>query len=206
MNEIGEVVPKPSDSNNPRRVAVHEAGHAVASWAVGIKVHKIELAEGDKPLVWTDGSLHPDVAAWVIHSSRIDENVHYYPPKNETDQQAFRYYKSSIELELSVSFAGVVAESTYTGEDAEILLTKGGKSDAKNILMLLAVLKKMGVNEAEIDRIRTDALNQARLLVSRYQWEIIGIAMILAQWEVLWGDEFYSYMMLFTKRDLRPAV
>lgn len=193
-----------SDENNIRRIAIHEAGHAVIAWAMGVKVHKIELADGDEPLVGYDGALHPEIAGWVINSCSIDVRGDFYKPITDGDLAAFTYYKACIENELAVSFAGVAAESIYTGKDIDSLLISGGKSDNKNIDSLLSVLKKMGMNDAEISTVRTKALNKTIELVNHYQWEITGIAMILSKWEIIWADEFYSYMTLFTKRKLCP--
>lgn len=189
-----------------RRIAIHEAGHAVIAWAMGVKVHKIELADGDEVLIDPNGSPRPDVAAWVINSTGIDPQADFWPPKNNVDRFAYKLYKSRIEQELPVKFAGVVAESIYTGESVEALLEKGGRQDAEHISSHLSILRRMGADDADILSVRHAALEKAVHLVNHYQWEITGIAMILAKWEILWADEFYNYMELFTKQNLRAAV
>ncbi len=50
-----------------REIAIHEAGHAVIAWAMGVKVLKLEIAGGE-PLVDFQGVSYPNVAGWVINS------------------------------------------------------------------------------------------------------------------------------------------
>ncbi|MBW5870490.1 hypothetical protein [Yersinia enterocolitica] len=181
-----------------REIAIHEAGHAVIAWAMGVKVLKLEIAGGE-PLVDFQGVSYPNVAGWVINSMGVNTNSCFWPPQNDADRMAYRYYKARIEQELPILFAGVAAESVYSRKSVDELLTQGGKHDSKCIAEYLDVLRQMGMDETEVLATCNAAQDKAVELVNQYQWEITGIALILARWEVLWGDEFYHYMTLFTK-------
>lgn len=194
----------PIDSE-ARFVAIHEASHAVIAWALGVKVHKIEMAENDIPLKGLDGNDRPSDAGHVFHTAGISHPDEFWAPRTEDEQRACAYYRSVIDNELCISFAGVVANVESSGGCIEEMLTQRGRGDALNIEESISVLRKMGCDDSETHSIRSLALQKTQQLVRHYWWEITGIAMILLRWGIIWGDEFYNYMMLFTKRDMRPA-
>lgn len=190
-----------------RSTAIHEAGHAVAAWYMRCRVYKTEIKTGDEPLVDMKGESDKDVLGWVFSDRGVfTGNGEFWKPENEADLLAARYYRGRIDMALPVCFAGVVAESVYTGENVDELFKNGGRRDAESISELLSVLRKMGDSEDEILSVRDNALNTAKVIVKRLWWEITGIAMILLRWEILHDDEFYYYMKLFTRTERCPAT
>ncbi|EAB3265236.1 TPA: hypothetical protein G8W54_004525 [Salmonella enterica] len=190
-----------------RSTAIHEAGHAVVAWYMRCRVYKAEIKTGDEPLVDLKGESDNEVIGWVFSDQGVfTGNGEFWKPETEADLFIARYYRGKIDMALPVCFAGVVAESVYTGESIDELLKNGGRRDAEDISKLLSVLRKMGDSEDEILSVRDEALNTAKIIVERLWWEITGIAMILLRWEILHDDEFYYYMKLFTRTERYPST
>lgn len=180
-----------------RRVALHEAGHAVAAWFLGSREVEIALAGTERVAHTLLGGAVSDCRGVAIHlscSPRSVTDLH----KSAFDLQCNR---DSISRGIIVALAGVVAESAFCGIEISELLKAGGKSDAESIQNLIEVYAATGVTDLETKNIYQKSLIRAENLVAYRWWEIIAVAKILEYQKHIRSHYFSSVMGML---DLDP--
>ncbi|WP_294900551.1 hypothetical protein [Tatumella sp. UBA2305] len=155
MNE-GRIIRNSREPLWDRRMAVHEAGHAIAAWLNGANDVEIVLADEFGVAKGANGNIAEGCRAACFHSV-----VHG---------------QDEILIRLIILFAGVMAEHIYTGESADELLKKTGKGDYSDIREYLDKYRLSGATEDERIAMYGRAHTISLALIKRYWWEVIALA------------------------------
>jgi hypothetical protein len=112
----------------------HEAGHAVAGWALGFPIKSVMIMTGEQMRAGGPEGLVDYGVGWGTRAARM---------KSASDLPLFerriisKSFREEHERFLVANLAGIMAESRFTGIDLASCHRDGGQDDAKNFEAIL---------------------------------------------------------------------
>lgn len=148
-----------------RYLSIHEAGHALLAYLWGASFIEIGIADENRTIVFSGGNEHNDCKAACLHSL-------WHGDELTPDPKAM----------LSILIAGAAAESVYTGQSIDHLMTKTAKSDSKEISKALEKIQKKACGMPDHSEwMYLRSLSLCKSIVSIYWKDIEALADLVEQ-------------------------
>ncbi|PNM25778.1 hypothetical protein A6J66_017300 [Yersinia enterocolitica] len=157
-----------------RRIAIHEAGHAVAAWFNGCRDIEIALADANRiARSKSTNDIADDCLAVCFHS-----HLHYLGAAvvkiSEITGRPVRILETEGRLrKLMIILAGVVAESHFNGKDINEILDKGidkKGSDKAMVVEMLGKFHQQGASDKDCIEFYEKGLELTKKLI-HLQWD-----------------------------------